>query len=96
MPLLPSLEELNAHIETMETYVVSHMPNAPELPPVLSQVWGRMRDDLMRFGPPSMPALPASITGLRDVFVEVPPPPPPSIVKLPVGQGASAWLSRNK
>lgn len=96
MPLLPSLEELNAHIETMETYVVSHMPNAPELPPVLSQVWGRMRDDLMRFGPPSMPALPASITGLREVFVEVPPPPPPSIVKLPVGQGASTWLSRNK
>jgi hypothetical protein len=97
MPLLPTLEEVNAHIEAMEEFVASHIPNAPDLPPVLSQVWGRMREDLMRFGPPSMPALPASITGIRDVFVEVPPSPhPPSVNRLPVSEKASSWLSKNK
>lgn len=96
MPLLPTLEDMNAQIEAMEEFVASHMPNAPEIPPVLSQVWGRMRDDLMRFGPPSIPALPASITGIREVFVEVPPPRPPVVTKFPVSQQASSWLANNK
>ncbi|QRV86072.1 hypothetical protein RhiJN_14090 [Ceratobasidium sp. AG-Ba] len=97
MNLFPTLEDINAHIEAMEAYVASHLPNAPDLPPVLGQVWERMRDDLMRFGPPSMPELPASISGIREVFVEVPPSrAPPPIVKLPAGQRASYWLSKNK
>jgi hypothetical protein len=94
MPMLPTLEQVNAHIEWMETYVASHLPNVPELPPVLGQVWGRMRDDLMRFGPPSMPALPASITGIREAFIEV--SPSPQMVKLSGGQRTPDWLSRNK
>ncbi|KAG8721517.1 hypothetical protein FRC08_012393 [Ceratobasidium sp. 394] len=94
MNMFPTLEDINAHIEAMESYVASHLPNAPELPPVLGQVWVRMRDDLMRFGPPSMPELPASISS---VFVEVPPSrPPPPMVRLPAGQRTGDWLSRNK
>ncbi|KDN51714.1 hypothetical protein RSAG8_00262, partial [Rhizoctonia solani AG-8 WAC10335] len=96
MPLLPTFEEVNAHIEAMEEFVASHLPNTPDLPPVLWQVWGRIHEDLMRFGPPSMPALPASITGIRDVFVEVPPSSRPPVTRIPVGQKASSWLSRNK
>ncbi|KAF8682568.1 hypothetical protein RHS04_02339 [Rhizoctonia solani] len=92
MPVIPSFEEINAHIEAMEEFVASHLPNAPDLPPVLSQVWGRIHDDLMRFGPPSMPAFPA-ITGIREVFVEVPPSPHPPVTRVPVGQKASSWWS---
>ncbi|CAE6437259.1 unnamed protein product [Rhizoctonia solani] len=96
MPIIPTFEEVNAHIEAVEEFVASHLPNVPDLPPVLSQVWGRIHEDLMRFGPPSMPALPASITGIRDVFVEVPPSSHRPVTRIPVGQKASSWLSRNK
>ncbi|KAH9950300.1 hypothetical protein B0H21DRAFT_889176 [Amylocystis lapponica] len=74
--VVPTIEQLEEYLDTLEDYVFSSLQAAtPDLPHV-SDAIHRLWEDVSRFGPQSMPSLPDIHIPSLGTF-EVPPPPPP-------------------
>ena len=75
MPLvLPTIEQIEDYLESVEELVVSSLSAAtPDLPKV-SEAINRLWQDVLRHSPQ---AVPASLKGLGAFEVPPPPPPPP-------------------
>ncbi len=69
LPPFPTLEELEDFLIQLEQYV----PYPSDITHMIQQVYR----DLMRFGPPEFPQMPAF-----ERFVQIPAPPPPPKVRL--------------
>ncbi|KAI0748697.1 hypothetical protein C8Q80DRAFT_1173172 [Daedaleopsis nitida] len=74
MPLIPTVEQIEDYLESVEELIISSLSAAtPDLPRV-SEAIHRLWQDVLRHSPQ---AVPASLKGLGAFEVPPPPPPPP-------------------
>ncbi|KZT26579.1 hypothetical protein NEOLEDRAFT_1241033 [Neolentinus lepideus HHB14362 ss-1] len=85
--MIPTVEEIESYLESIEELFISSTSAIPDFPSVrdtLHRVWA----DIARFGPPGWSSFPdIHLPGLGDFEIPPPPPPPP-----PPPKSSIDWL----
>ncbi|KAI5124295.1 hypothetical protein M0805_008903 [Coniferiporia weirii] len=91
---VPSREQIDEYISSVEEYVVSSFAYVSDIHAINDSV-NRLWMHVSRFGPPEMPVL--NLPGLGRFDVPPPPPlPPPPPIQTSWCEGVGAWAGRNK
>jgi hypothetical protein len=87
---MPSLQDVEDAIHSVENYIGQQIP-------IIVQSFHRLAEDLGRFGPPSLPPLPAIPLPSVGPFISVPPPPPPPPpVPQSLSERVEEWVLKHK
>ncbi|CCM04418.1 uncharacterized protein FIBRA_06595 [Fibroporia radiculosa] len=91
--MVSTVEQIEDYLQSVEELLFSSLQAAtPDLPRV-NEAIHRLWEDISRFGPQSLPALPdLHIPGLGAFEVPPPPPPPPPPLPQSVWNRSASWL----
>lgn len=92
--VVPTLEQIEDYLESLEELIFSSLSAATPDMPRVSEAIQRLWEDVLRFGPQSLPSLnDIHLPGLGTF--EVPPPPPPPPPPKTLWEKSADWVAEH-